>query len=135
MQLKYDYSESLQVLAEDISRRLFPYVLTSRIKCLRSEGVESSVFARCHTLSSMMCVAMDCKPLYVFEFIREKFDVLTTEKKVKIVISQLMNIPRSFNGKFNDFRISKEMVQIAYKKYLECRKNDFKIDFFKEVFS
>lgn len=133
MQLKYDYSESLQVLAEDISRRLFPYILTSRIKCLRSEGAKSHVFARCHVLSSMMCVAMSCKPLYVFEFVREKFDKLVTEKKVKVVISQLMNIPKSFNGKFNNIKISREMVEIAYEKYLECRKNDSRIDFFKDI--
>ena len=77
--------------------------------------------------------AMDSKPLYCLEFVRENFDDLCTEKKVKVVIRQLMNISRKFDGSFNSREFVKEVnIGLAYNNYLECRKNDSKIDFFKE---
>jgi predicted metallopeptidase len=134
MSVKYEYSESLQVLVEDISRRLFPRVLTSRIKCFRSSNSKDTSYAKCHALGKIMQFALNCEGIYVLEFVRENFDNLSTEEKVKVVIFQLMNISEKFGSGFrcDDF-VNLNRVQIAYEKYLECRKNDSRIDFFKGV--
>ena len=135
MSMKYEYSESLQVLAEDVSRRLFPHVSTSRIKCFRSSGTSTTkTIARCHALGKLMQEAMGVDAFYALEFIREKFDSLTTEEKVKVVIHELMHIPESFGGGFkNHDVVTDKNVDLAYKSYLDCRKKDLKIDFFKQL--
>jgi predicted metallopeptidase len=134
MSKKYEYSESLQVLAEDIARRLFPHVPTSRIKCFRNSDPAVSFFAKCHCLDEIMQKALSCDALYVLEFGRENFDDLETEKKVKVVIGQLMNISEKFGRGFREKGfVTKEKIVLAYEKYLDCRRDDLKVDFLKEL--
>jgi len=129
--MKYEYSESLQVLAEDISRRLFPYIETSRIKCYKSTGEDKKIIARCYTLGELMQKALDLKPFYVLEVVNEKFNIISTEEKVKLVIRELMFIKESFNGEFrNKSSITEKMVESAYSSYLECRRLKNKINWF-----
>lgn len=131
MKSKYEYSESLQVLAEDISRRLFPYIETSRIKCYKTSGEDGRVIARCHTLSELMQRALGIKSFYVLEFMKEKFNLMTTEEKVKVVIHELMYIKESFNGSFRKKDgVSIQDINSAYISYLGCRKNNTKINWF-----
>lgn len=133
--MKYEYSESLQVLAEDVSRRLFPHIETSRIKCFRSYGSSAGgVVARCHALGKLMQQAMDCDAFYALEFLGEKFNKMSTGEKVKIVIHQLMHVPKSVGRDFNRHDVvTDENVERAYGDYLKCRKSDSKIDWFKLV--
>lgn len=132
--MKYEYSESLQVLAEDVARKLFPHIETSRIKCFRSSGSSGGgVVARCHSLGKIMQQALDCGAFYSLEFIREKFDDLSTEEKVKVVIHELMHIPENFGGGFKHHDIvTSKNVDLAYEAYLDCRKRNVKIDWFKK---
>lgn len=132
--MKYEYSESLQVLAEDVSRRLFPHIETSRIKCFRSYGDSSNLIARCYALGELMQKAMDCKSFYVLEFLGDKFNEMSTEEKVKVVIHQLLHVPKSPGKEFNRHDIvTDENVEKAYEDYLKCRKEDKKIDWYKLV--
>jgi predicted metallopeptidase len=133
--VKYEYSPSLQALTEDVAKRLFPNIVTSRIKCYRSYDVSvEGVIARCHGLGKLMQAAMDVKGFYALEFIGEKFNDLSTEEKVKVVIHELMHIPEHFGGEFRHHDVvTDENVELAYKDYLDCRKNDLSIDWFKKL--
>lgn len=127
--MKHEYSESLQVLAEDISRRLFPHIETSRIKCYKTNDDKKNIIARCHTLGELIQKALGEKPFYVLEFMEEKFNSITTEEKVKIVIHELMYIKENFNGGFREKNsVSPENIESAYKTYLECRRNNTKVN-------
>lgn len=129
--MKYEYSESLQVLAEDVSRKLFPHIETSRIKCYKSSGEDKNVIARCYTLGELMQKAMGEKPFYVLEFAEEKFNSMTTEEKVKLVIRELMHIKENFNGTFRKKEdVSSKDIGLAYLSYLDCRRNNEKINWF-----
>lgn len=133
--VKYEYSESLQVLAEDVVRKLFPHIPTSRIKCFRSLNSDvEGIVARCHALGKIMQQSLGCDAFYAIEFIREKFDDLPTEKKVKLVIRELMYISEKFDGSFSNFElVNEENIEFAYQNYLTLRKEDSKIDFFKKI--
>ena len=130
----YEYSESLQVLAEDIVERIFPYVRKDRIKCFRSYGSSTKhTIARCHALGKLMQKAMDVDAFYALEFLGEKFNNLSTEEKVKVVIHELMHIPENFGGGFKHHDIvTDENVEKCYTKYLECRRYGKKINWFEE---
>ena len=132
--MRYEYSHSLQVLAEDISKRLFPHIRTDRIKCYRSYGSSTrGTIARCHALGKIMQLAMGVDAFYALEFIGERFNHLSTEEKVKVVIHELMHIPENFGGGFKHHDVvTDENVEECYKKYLECRRENKKIDWFRE---
>ena len=110
--MKYEYAPDLQNIAEEISNLLFPWVNISRIKCFRSFGTSSkNTLARCHSLGKLMQKALGISAFYPLEFISERFDKLPEEEKIKIIIHELMHIPKSFGGGFrhHDFVCSKNI--------------------------
>ena len=62
--------------------------------------------------------ALGIPAFYPLEFISENFDKLSDDDKVKIVIHELMHIPKSFGGGFrhHDYVCSKN-VNKCYKLY------------------
>ena len=130
--MKYEFSESLQMLAEDVSEKVFPHIQVDRIKCFRSYGSSTKqTIARCHALGKLMQEALGVRAFYVLEFLGEKFNNMSTEEKVKVVIHELMHIPESFGGDFKHHDVVTDRnVEKCYKAYLECRRNDTKINWF-----
>jgi len=119
--MRYEFAEDLQRVAEEISRMLFPHVDLSNMKCYRSWGTSSrGTIARCHALNKIMQKAIGIKAVYVLEFLSERFDKLDDEEKIKIVIHELMHIPKTFGGGFkhHDFVTDRTVnkVYIEYKK-------------------
>lgn len=130
--MKYEFSHSLQVLAEDISERIFPYVKIKRIKCFRSYGSSTRhTVARCHALGKLMQEAMDVEAFYALEFLGERFNKMSKEEKIKTVIHELMHIPESFGGGFKHHNVVTDRnVNECYKLYLYCRENEKKVNWF-----
>jgi predicted metallopeptidase len=123
--MKYEFAEDIQKIAEEISRMLFPHIDLSNVKCFRSRGTSSrGTIARCHGLSKIMQKAIGIRAVYVLEFLSERFDKLDHEEQIKIIIHELMHIPKSFGGGFkhHDF-VTDRMVNKVYQEY-KRRKNE-----------
>ncbi|MEK6757667.1 MAG: putative metallopeptidase [Nanoarchaeota archaeon] len=117
--MKYEFAFDLQRIAEDISSRLFPHIRMSNVKCLRSYGTSSrGTIARCHALGKLMQKAMMTQAFYALEFLSERFDKLDKEEQIKVIIHELMHIPKSFGGGFkhHDFVCDKN-VNKYYNEY------------------
>lgn len=124
--MKYEFAEDIQRTAEEISEMLFPHVDLSHVKCFRSRGTSSrGTIARCHALNKIMQKAIGIKAVYVLEFLSERFDKLDEEEKIKIIIHELMHIPKSFGGGFkhHDF-VTDRTVNKAYKEYKKRKTNE-----------
>lgn len=130
--MKYEFSQELQELAEDISRRIFPHVKISRMKCFVSYGTSTKhTIARCHALGKLMQKAMGVGAFYAIEFLHENFNKLPEEEKVKVVIHELMHIPESFGGGFKQHDVVCDAnVDEFYKLYLYCKKKGTSINAF-----
>jgi len=117
--MKYEFAPDLQVIAENISRLMFPHVKIERVKCFRSYGSSSRyTIARCHALGKLMQRAMNTKAFYAIEFLSENFDKLSEEEKAKTIMHELMHIPKTFGGGFkhHDF-VCEKNVNRYYKEY------------------
>jgi predicted metallopeptidase len=117
--MKYEYAEDLQKLAEEISVMFFPHVDLSNTKCYRSYGTSSrGTIARCHALNKIMQKAIGIKAVYVLEFLVERFEKLNDEDKIKVVIHELMHIPKSFGGGFiHHDVVTNRNVNKCYEEY------------------
>ncbi len=118
--MKYEFAPDLQAIADEISRTLFPWIDTSRIKCFRSFGTSSRrTIARCHSLSKIMQKAIGIPAYYPLEFIAERFDKLPKEEQIKVIIHELMHIPKTFGGGFrhHDF-VCNRNIENCYKIYV-----------------
>jgi predicted metallopeptidase len=117
--VKYEFAEDLQRIAEEISKMLFPHIDLINVKCYRSWGTSSrGTIARCHALNKIMQKAIGIRAVYVLEFLAERFEKLDNEEKIKVIIHELMHIPKSFGGGFKHHNfVTDRTVNKVYKEY------------------
>jgi len=117
--MKYIPAPDIQIIADEISRTLFPHVDVTRVKCFRSYGSSSrGTIARCHALGKLMQEAIGIRAVYALEFISERFDRLDKEEQIKIIIHELMHIPKTFGGGFKHHDwVCEKNVNLHYKTY------------------
>lgn len=118
--MRYEFAPDLQKIAEDVCKILFPYINTARIKCFRSFGTSSrGTVARCHSLGKLMQKSLGVQPFYPLEFLSENFDKLSKDEQTKIIIHELMHIPKCFGGGFrhHDFVCDKN-INNCYNLYI-----------------
>ncbi len=119
--MKYEFAQDIQEKAEEISKMLFPHVQMDSVKCFRSFGTSSKLtIARCHAIGKVLQKALDRKAFYALEFLSERFDKFDEEEKIKIIMHELMHIPKAFGGGFkhHDFVCNKN-INMYYKEYKE----------------
>lgn len=121
--MKYEFAPDIQKIAEEISVLLFPHVKIDRIRCFRSYGTSSRrTIARCHSIGKLMQKAMNVRAFYALEFLSERFDKLSKEKQIKVIIHELMHVPMIFGGGFRhhdyicDENIEKNYIAYKMKK-------------------
>lgn len=114
------------VPANDLKRRMIEmiqllnmrHINPERVECLRSYGSSSRrTIARCHALGKLMQKAMNTKAFYAIEFL-ERFDKMPSKEQDKVIIHELLHIPKSFGGGFrhHDF-VCEKNIDIMYEKY------------------
>jgi len=61
---------------------------------------------------------------YVIEVISERFDRLSDEDRVKVVIHELLHIPRSFGGGLRPHRgyVTQRRVNDYYRRFADSRR-------------
>lgn len=117
--MKYEDAPDLQMKAEEISKIMFPHIKLERIKCFRSYGSSSrGTIARCHALGKILQKTIGVEAYYALEFISERFDKMDEEEQIKIIMHELMHIPKTFGGGFkhHDF-VCERNVNLYYKEY------------------
>ena len=121
--MRYEFAMDLQERAIEISKILFPHVNIDRIRCLRSYGTSSRyIIARCHTVDKITQKALGIPAYYILEFLSERFDKLNFDEQTKIIIHELMHIPKTFGGGFKHHdHVTEKNVQKHYVMYKEVK--------------
>ena len=131
--MRYEFAPEIQTKAEEISKLLFPHIKIENVKCYKSYGTSSKrTIARCHALGKLMQKAIARKAFYVLEFLSERFDKLNEEEKTKVVIHELMHIPKTFGGGFKHHNVVTDRnVNLYYKTYKTKKEQIENESFFK----
>ena len=65
------------------------------------------------------------KGFYLIEVISEKFDKLPAEEQTKVIIHELMHIPKSFGGGFiNHDKVHEKSVEHVYNHYIKLKEKE-----------
>lgn len=99
----------------------FSHIDPKRVFCFRSFGSRSRARARIWSLPRIWQKALGVNPAYCVEVLSEKFDKLVEEAKTKVLIHELLHIPKNFSGsllshKGRGRRIDSRVVEGLYKK-------------------
>lgn len=79
----------------------FRHIEPSRLYCYRSKGSKSRhTVARIHSLGKLWQIALKSQAGYLIEVINERYDKLSQEEKEKVLIHELLHIPKGFSGGF-----------------------------------
>lgn len=121
--MKYEFAPDLQERMENIIKALeMDHINTSRVKCFRSSGSSTKrTLARCHTIGKLMQKAMNAPAHYAIEFL-EKFEKMSRAEQDKIIIHELMHIPKTFGGGFrqHDF-VCERNVELMHEKFVNLQ--------------
>ena len=117
--MKYEYALDLQARTEEIVNLLgMMHIDVSRVRCFRSRGSSTKrTIARCHTIGKLMQKAIGVEAYYAIEFL-ERFDRMSKEEQNKVIIHELLHIPKTFGGGFrqHDF-VCEDNVEIMHEKF------------------
>ena len=121
--MKYHDAIDLKKRVEEVAQTLqMSHIDLQRVECLRSFGSSTKrTIARCHALGKVMQKAMQTKAFYTIEFL-ELFDKLSKKEQDKVIIHELMHIPKSFGGGFrhHDY-VCDRNVALLHKKFVNIK--------------
>ncbi|MCX6777950.1 MAG: putative metallopeptidase [Candidatus Micrarchaeota archaeon] len=130
MQVRFEKADDVQEIVDDVVETLgegLEHVNQYRIFCMRSTGSGARAYARIWSLPRIWQQALDINPYYVVEVLSEKYDVLDDEQKTKVIIHELLHIPKTFSGALVPHtcfgkRIDNRRVNEVYAEYLRRKK-------------
>ncbi len=101
----------------------FTHVDPSRIFCVRGYGSTSEAWARIWGLPTLWQQVLGTRPAYVVEIIEPEFSRLPPEEQDRVLIHELLHIPRTFSGAIRPhrsptFRINRKTVERFYERYI-----------------
>ncbi len=116
--------------AADIQRRItflvnelqMEHVKAKNLVCFRSYGSSGRARARIWSMPSIWQIALDIEPHYCIEVISEKFDNQSLDDQERILIHELMHIPKTFSGALVPHRTHKHR---SFRHYHDTVENLF----------
>jgi len=87
-----------QIIDELIVQLEFDHMVAQHIYCVRSEGSTARAYARIWGLSRIFQETAGYPPTYVIEVLSKHYDKLPPLEQKKVLIHELLHIPKTFSG-------------------------------------
>lgn len=91
----YDLTERVRLMIVDLE---FNHIPKHRIFSFRTHGSKARAYARTWAFPKIFQTVLDIEPAYVIEVISKYYDKLPHEEQSKVIIHELMHIPKNFSG-------------------------------------
>lgn len=104
---------------EILSKLDMPHVNSARIFCYRTEGSKSRSYARIWAFPKIFQDALDLKPAYVIEVLSRHYDRLSKDDQKKVLIHELLHIPKNFSGALLSHRSGGRRLETQARKLFE----------------
>ncbi len=123
---KLDWNDAQEIKAE-IEKLLnilkFEHIDPSRIFCFRTSGSKSRSYARIWSMPKIFQRALKIKPAYVIEVLSKYYDKLDEDSQKKVLIHELLHIPRNFSGALLPHRTRHRHLQSQVNQLFKEYKN------------
>jgi predicted metallopeptidase len=97
--MDWQEAKDIEEKLEDIVKYVdFSHIKLSRVYCYRTKGSKTSAYARTWSFPKIFQQALSIEPAYVIEVLSQHFDKLDEDKKKKVLIHELLHIPKNFSG-------------------------------------
>lgn len=101
------------------------YIDYKHIICFRSFGSTSRARARIWSFPKVWQLALNLRPYYVIEVLSSHFDNLSPDDQKRVLIHELMHIPKNFSGSLlphrgRGRRIDSRNVEQLFRRLKNC---------------
>jgi len=97
--MRFEFAFDVQNQIVPLIRRLgLDHIDPQRVVCFRSFGSRSKAKARIWALPRIWQKALNVAPHYCLEVLSENFDHLSPAEQTKVLIHELLHIPKTFSG-------------------------------------
>ena len=105
-----------------VKKQLFPYINPDRIVCMRSTKATSRARARIWSFPKIWQMALGKPAYYIIEVLSQYFDKMSEDDKTRVIIHELMHVPKNFSGSLVPHRsihkkINNHTVEQLYRQY------------------
>lgn len=112
-------------MTEIVNTLSMSHINTERIFCYRTTGSKARAYARIWSFPKIFQQVLEIEAAYVMEVISERFDKLDKDNRRKVIIHELLHVPKNFSGsllphKYGHTRIEKE-VNVLFDKYMNSK--------------
>lgn len=117
-----------KIMKSVLKTSLFSQIQAKRIVCMRSFGATSRARARIWSFPNIWQQALNLPAHYVIEVLSQHFDHLSDDDKARVVIHELMHIPKNFSGALvphrgrHNYRIDSRTVEKLFQSYKQSIK-------------
>ena len=124
--LEWLKADDMQDMMQDLVISLeMNHVRSERVFCYRTTGSKARAYARIWSFPKIFQDVLSIEPAYVLEIISERFDRLSEDEKKRVIIHELLHIPKNFSGSllphsYGHTQIEKE-VEVLFKRYTNNR--------------
>ncbi len=87
-----------KLIALIVERLELKHIMPHQVSAFRSNGAKARARARIYAMPRIWQQALDIKPHYCIEFLSQHFDHLKLEDRLRVIIHELMHIPKTFSG-------------------------------------
>lgn len=93
-----DATDIKRDITDIITHLDLPHINLERIYCYRTKGSKTRAYARTWSFPKIFQKALSVEPAYVIEVLSQHYDKLDDDKKKKVLIHELLHIPKNFSG-------------------------------------
>lgn len=120
LQLAPDITQRIRFLVDQLS---FDHIKAENIICFRSTGATGNARARIWSFPKIWQMALELEAHYCIEVLSEKFDNQSLDDQERILIHELIHIPKNFSGALVPHRTHKHRT---FKHYHDTVESLFK---------
>jgi len=116
----YEASDVKQLVNTIITELGLTHINSQHVYCFRSKGSKSKrIIARIHSLEKLWQKALKTHPRYLIEVIAERYDKLSQTNQEKVLIHELLHIPKGFSGGFRPHKgyINNKTINKLYETF------------------
>jgi predicted metallopeptidase len=87
-----------ELIAQIVDKLGMAHINPGQITAFRSKGATARARARIYAMPRIWQEALNIKPHYCIEFLTQHFDHLSFDERIRVIIHELMHIPKTFSG-------------------------------------
>lgn len=127
--LEWEKASEVKVHIEEIVQTLeLSHVNPGRIFCYRTQGSKSRAYARIWSFPKIFQSALKIEPAYVIEVLSKYYDKLSEDDKKKVLIHELLHIPKNFSGALLSHNLNGRRISILTNQLFKEYKHKMKVE-------